>query len=574
MNIDPATGLDLDDPEVKAMRAAQPAPASPLLAIDVPRGDGRPAGLPDTSGAPPTSTPSIPAPLAPSPQQQGAPPPLPPPSIPNRGASPAAPPAAPGLAPPTMTGGGPSKSVTDRETTSSTTRTVLSKEEKAAQADYQKTLQDQEKVVRDAGQLEQQKALIEQDASAKKDAILARHQEKLKGIVDGANAEYAKAEQRQKDAEAAYRNAKPEGLFADDKYGLRRMAAGIAMMLGGYNAGRNGGPNLGYEMVKDAIDRKDRMERERIGRLKEAAESAKGETAAVLGKKHEALGDLAAWKAGAWDYAAQQLATRLTALGVPQAKVNEDARVLQLRAEAQKERATYLQATRQQITHSVQTKTQQIVGGPGAGKQDKPINEWKPEERKAEGFAMRAFKANEAMDNSAYSARDLEVLRNDALREKAFQGKGLTQAGIEKLMGSTYQRLSPEGKRRFNATKEFVTSVLRPESGAVIGPSEIADAEERYGTKAGDTPEAARQKKGYRMNAIAEVGMQSGRPQFWIDQTGVYGGGQRQGGQPAATAGGGGAGGGLPPGAVSGTLKGVRGYVLNGKFYPLEVAQQ
>lgn len=520
MNIDPQTGLDLDDPAVQARLAQQDGgqpqlPASPLFAMaDQPRGPappalGAPAGLPPLGVDIPQAPPPVPQPPVGNVQ-----PPLAAPVIPNRPAT--------GLAPPSLTGPTTAnKSVTDQERSQSTQRTVLSKEEKAAQDKYQQTLGQQEGVIRQAGEVEGQKADINQAAAAERDKLLQQHQVRLKTIVDGANSEYARAEQEQKAAEEAYKAAKPEGLFANDKYGLRRFFAGVAMTLGGYNAGVNGGPNRGYEMISDAINRKDRLERERIGRLKEAAEGAKGDLSVILGKKHEALGDLAAWKAAAWDTAAQQLETRLTALGRPAAEVKTNAQILQARMEAEKERATYLQATRQQITNQVTTKTQQIVGGAGA--KDKPLNEWKPEERKAEGFAMRAYKASEQMDTTKYSPADIQVMRNASL----LQAKGgLTEAGVNRLLGTAYQRLSPDGKKRFNATKEFVVSALRPESGAVIGPSEIVDAEQRYATMPGDTRETLEQKRQFRSNKIGEIGLQSGRPGFWMDTTGAYGGGK------------------------------------------------
>ncbi len=559
MNIDPKTGLDLDDPQTLATIAANNTPGMPQMGSQPP-GLGIPHGPAEIPPPPPA------APAAP------APPPLAPPQIPA-GRSIAAPPVPPpGLEPPSLTGGGPTKSVTDRESTTSTSRQVIGKEERQAQADYQKTLGDQEKVIKDAGAIEQQRAVEEQTAAQKKEEILQQHQERFKGIIDNANAEYARAEANQKQAEAAYKAAKPEGLFDDDKTGLRRFFAGIAMTLGGYNAGRTGGQNQGYQMIKEAIDRKDRLERERIGKLKEGADEARNQLSVVLGKKHEALGDLAAWKAAAWDTAAAQLQTRLTAQGVPAAQVQTDARVLQAKAEAEKERAEFLRGTRTTITNQVQTKTQQIVGGTGAKAQDKPLNEWKPEERKAEGFAMRAYKANQDMEGSSYSPKDIEVLRNAALLQTK---GGLTEAGVNRLLGTAYQRLSSEGKKRFNATKEFITSALRPESGAVIGPSEIADAEQRYGTQAGDTPDAAKQKKSFRMNKIAEVGLQSGRPGFWMETTGAYGGGKPAAGAPAQQQAAPQPGdGGLPPGAIAGTLRGVRGYVLNGKFVAQEMAQQ
>lgn len=573
MNIDPATGLDLDDPAVQArlQGGSQPQlPAPSLFAMDIPR--GAPAGLPslgqDVTQAPPGATggpPPIPPP-APPPPVASAPPVLTAPVIPARTGPPP-------LEPPSLTGTpGGTKSVSDQERSTSTQRTVIGKEERAAEGAYQKTLGQQEGVIRQAADVEGQRADINQAAAAEKDKLLQQHQARFKGIIDNANSEYARAEGEQKKAEEAYKSAKPEGLFADDKYGLRRFFAGVAIALGGYNSGVNGGPNRGYEMISDAINRKDRLERERIGRLKEGAESAKGQLNVVLGKKHEALGDLAAWKAAAWDTAAQQLETRLTALGRPAAEVKANAQVLQARAEAEKERATYLQATRQHITNQVTTKTQQIVGGAGAKAADKPLNEWKPEERKAEGFAMRAYKASEQMDATKYSPADLQVMRNASL----LQAKGgLTEAGVNRLMGTAYQRLSPEGKRRFNATKEFVVSALRPESGAVIGPSEIVDAEQRYATMPGDTRETLEQKRQFRMNKVGEIGLQSGRAGFWMKTTGAYGGGEPAAGvQPGAAPAAAPRSGGLPPGAVAGTLKGQRGYVLNGQFVPLAVAQQ
>jgi len=67
--------------------------------------------------------------------------------------------------------------------------------------------------------------------------------------------------------------------------------------------------------------------------------------------------------------------------------------------------------------------------------------------------------------------------------------------------------LSPETQQAAQAQRDFITAVLRKESGATIGDSEFANARQQYFPQAGDTPAVIAQKKQNR--AIAIQGLQN-----------------------------------------------------------------
>lgn len=511
--------LDLEvDPQEPVGAAGPNAPAG-MPSAGVPVAQYTPPSSPMPSSPAPTVAPRLPAP-------QMAPPPA-------------------GLPPPSMAGpAGPAKSVSDKESTYSSTRTKVAPEERAAQAQLDRDNEDLAHAARVKGQLQAQEAEFQAQAAARKQEILRTHGEALQKVVKAADDEWNRADQRYQKAFETARHERPKDFWGYDDAGAprkdtgsRKFWAGVAMALGGFTE-RTNGRNTAYEMISDAINRRDRMEQERIGRMREDAQSMKGERDIVLQKKHEKIADLTAQKAAALDQAAAEVEQRLMAMGKPKAEAETNETVLKLRQDRDQARAQFAQVTRQEIRNQVVTKTQQIVGGPGTAQQDKPLQQWKPEERKAEGFAMRAWKSSQDMDAHQYSPADMQVLTNAARREALNGGiTGMADKAWKLLNVSTYNQLSPEGKKRWNATREFIVSGLRPESGAAISMGELADAEQRYGVVPGDTKASAPQKREMRNSKIAEVGLQSGRPQFWIEQTGAYG--QQPSGAAAKPGGGG-----------------------------------
>lgn len=71
------------------------------------------------------------------------------------------------------------------------------------------------------------------------------------------------------------------------------------------------------------------------------------------------------------------------------------------------------------------------------------------------------------------------------------------------LTGSSFQQMS-------QAQRDFINAVLRRESGAVIGESEFASAQQQYFPQPGDSPEVLRQKQANRANTIAGMSREAG----------------------------------------------------------------
>jgi hypothetical protein len=470
--------------------------------------DNQDAGAPPDAGVPTPPMPAAPPPAAIPPALLAAAG-LPPPVI------------QPGLPSPLLTGAAatPAKSITGTDTTHGSSRVQISPEEERAHARTQATMGKQVGVIEDAGKLAVERARIEEDAAKKKVELQkATEVEVAKAHKDGV-AKWQAAQDSYKAAQKQFEGAKPEEFFANDTTGLRRFFAGVAMALGGFNAGVNGGPNTGFQMIKESIDAHDSRERFRIGQLEKVMTRRGVDRDEIERRTDHELTQLTARKAAMFETADASVQARLKAMGVPEAQVRTNAAVLESQKETQLIDEQHLQAKRKTITEQTVTRVQDIIGGAGTGAKDKPIGDWKPEERKAEGFAMRAYKAGEEMDKLKYTPKDLAQIQNGALLEKV---PNTAAAALERLRGNTYQNLSPAGKKLFNAQAEFVLSTQRPESGAAISLSEIQGANQRYGQVPGDTPEARGQKVKFRNSEIVALGMQSGRPQFWIGRTGAY----------------------------------------------------
>ena len=70
--------------------------------------------------------------------------------------------------------------------------------------------------------------------------------------------------------------------------------------------------------------------------------------------------------------------------------------------------------------------------------------------------------------------------------------------------------LSPEQQQVLQARINFITAILRKESGAAIGASEFATAEKNYFPKPGDDAAAIAQKQQARRTAIRAMEIQAG----------------------------------------------------------------
>jgi hypothetical protein len=113
------------------------------------------------------------------------------------------------------------------------------------------------------------------------------------------------------------------------------------------------------------------------------------------------------------------------------------------------------------------------------------------EQAKAAGFADRIREALPIIDKFGAAGTDI------------------TQKGIAAVPGGNFL-LSPEYQQLDQAKRNFVNSVLRRESGAVISDSEFSNADKQYFPQPGDGPEVLAQKKRNREDAITGMTRSAG----------------------------------------------------------------
>ena len=125
---------------------------------------------------------------------------------------------------------------------------------------------------------------------------------------------------------------------------------------------------------------------------------------------------------------------------------------------------------------------------------DKPFTE---AQGNAYGFGMRAQESNEIM-------RKLE-------KQGVTSGGLMTRAlGAVPVLGN--YAVDPEIQRYQQAQRNFISAVLRKESGAAISPAEFENEAKKYFPQPGDSPEVIRQKAEARKTGIQVLEIQAGRP--------------------------------------------------------------
>jgi|SRR5215831_446422 len=138
-------------------------------------------------------------------------------------------------------------------------------------------------------------------------------------------------------------------------------------------------------------------------------------------------------------------------------------------------------------------------GGAGGGLNIPKLND---SQGKAVAFGIRA----------AESAQQIEDLAG-----KYSPGSVSLKGGLENIphvggaLGAIYNiGMGSNEQMAEQAQRNFVNAVLRRESGAVINPSEFANARQQYFPQAGDSPEVLAQKKQNRESAILGLILESG----------------------------------------------------------------
>jgi hypothetical protein len=160
-------------------------------------------------------------------------------------------------------------------------------------------------------------------------------------------------------------------------------------------------------------------------------------------------------------------------------------------------------------------KAQQEVAKAAALEQivPKPLTE---SQGNATAYGMRMAEANKILT-------DLEkkgVTNTGILRSAVGGTVGLTPFIGDKLQEATNALINPlptflggpsaQQQQVDQARRNFITAVLRKESGAAIGASEFANEEKKYFPQTGDTDTVIKQKQDARELAIKAMGIQAG----------------------------------------------------------------
>jgi len=173
----------------------------------------------------------------------------------------------------------------------------------------------------------------------------------------------------------------------------------------------------------------------------------------------------------------------------------------------EREEGTYLVDTRTgQAKPVVGPQGQALVGG-------KPLTET---QSNAVAFGMRAVEANKlATDLESRGFTNTGVIRTavgGTMGQAPIVGEKLEQ-GVRSTFNVLPQALggpSPEQQQVDQARRNFITAVLRKESGAVISPKEYSDEERKYFPQLGDSDKVIKQKQDARKLAIQALEAQAG----------------------------------------------------------------
>jgi len=134
----------------------------------------------------------------------------------------------------------------------------------------------------------------------------------------------------------------------------------------------------------------------------------------------------------------------------------------------------------------------------------------------ATAFGMRMAESNKLLKN----LEDKGITNTGLIRQALGATVGVLPLVGDKLQSAVKASMNPlpsilggpsSGQQEYDQAKQnFITAVLRKESGAAIGASEFRTEDEKYFPQAGDTAQVLKQKQDARELAIKAMGIQAG----------------------------------------------------------------
>jgi hypothetical protein len=145
----------------------------------------------------------------------------------------------------------------------------------------------------------------------------------------------------------------------------------------------------------------------------------------------------------------------------------------------------------------------------------------------ATAFGMRMKESNQLLNNlEKQGVKDTGIVRSTVggiVGMTPFVGEKMQQ-GVQSSMNVLPGALggpSPQQQETDAARKNFVTAVLRKESGAAISPSEFYTESQKYFPQPGDSDSVVKQKQHARETAIKAMEVQAGPGKRQIEQMGA-----------------------------------------------------
>jgi hypothetical protein len=139
-----------------------------------------------------------------------------------------------------------------------------------------------------------------------------------------------------------------------------------------------------------------------------------------------------------------------------------------------------------------------MTPAPTAGQDAKPLNE---NQANATAYGLRMKEANSILEDLAGKG----VLKGAVIERTPLIGRALGQS-LPSVLGGT----SSAQQQVNQAKSNFITAVLRKESGAVISDSEFEREDQKYFPQINDNKEVIKQKEKARKLAIQAIEVQAG----------------------------------------------------------------
>lgn len=331
-----------------------------------------------------------------------------------------------------------------------------------------------------------------QAADAAAQALQAQ-QEQAARRQEAAKGEYDRLQGIAKEEDDKYKNAGFRDYWADKSTGTKALAA-ISMALGtlGQGLAAAGGtsiPNTALMIINQAIDRDWALQKERLGKLKEVAESSRADAhgaqlawqaaeANTIARQKDALA-AAADQAAAANGSAEARAKGAVISG----QLRQDA--MELRQKAQQANAT-LANTRADTSLKYAEADHARAAAAAAGEKEKPLT---ADQAKASDLAGRMLQDEKIIEKAGpISAAGLRELQKIAAQDRIVESNPKLAA----VMLATGQIKTPENslndhdRLAYGARKRYAASVLRGDSGAAISVHEYLDFDRQNFGQIGD----------------------------------------------------------------------------------------